>query len=147
VTRSNDSRLDFDTELARSETNDNSVYYVQYAHARICTMLKQASKQGYTDDEAFDATLLSAEKEIELIKKLGEFPQVVETAAEKQAPYQITQYVHRLATLLHSFYNAEKVLDEANLERTKARINLMKAVRITLANALQLIGVSAPESM
>lgn len=147
IARSNDSQLDFDVELAQSETNDNPVYYVQYAHARICTMLAQAEKQEYTVDVESDYSLLTSEKEKELLAKLGSFPSVVADAAAKQEPHQVTQYVFSLATTLHSFYNAEKVLDQDHVERTKARIALMKAVRITLANALTLIGVSAPEKM
>ncbi|MEC2157987.1 arginine--tRNA ligase [Virgibacillus halodenitrificans] len=147
VTRSNDSQLDFDMDLARSQSNDNPVFYVQYAHARICTMLKQAETKGFAVDGEFDTTLLNAEKEMDLLKKLGEFPQTVADAAEKQTPHKVTQYVYDLATLLHSFYNAEKVLDADNKELTQSRIALMKAVRITLQNALDLIGVSAPEKM
>lgn len=147
VTRSNDSPLDFDVELARKQSNDNPVFYVQYAHARICTMLSQAEKQGIQLDDSFDATLLVAEKELDLLAKLGAFPQELVDAAEKELPHQITQYVYDLASLLHSFYNAEKVLDRDNIELTKARIALMKAVQITLVNGLNIIGVSAPEKM
>lgn len=147
VTRSNDSQLDFDMDLARSQSNDNPVFYVQYAHARICTMLKQAESKGHVVEAGYDASLLTAEKEVDLLKKLGEFPQTVADAAEKQTPHKITQYVYDLATLLHSFYNAEKVLDESNKELTHARIALMKAVRTVLQNALKLIAVTAPEKM
>nr|WP_255639699.1 arginine--tRNA ligase [Aquibacillus saliphilus] len=144
--RSSDSHLDFDMDLARSQSNENPVFYVQYAHARISTMLKQAEQKGLADGN-YDGSLLTAEKEEELLKKLGEFAQVVEEAADKRKPHRITQYIFDLASSLHSFYNAEKVLDDNELERTKARIALMKAVKITLANGLALIGVSAPESM
>src|SRR5699024_198088 len=147
ITRSNDTQLDFDMDLARSESNDNPVYYVQYAHARICTMLKQAETKGFRQDGEFDATLLTTAKEMDLIKKLGGFPQMAADAAENYTPHKVTQYVFDLASLLHSFYNAEKVLDPDNNERTHARIALMKAVKITLANALKLIGVTAPEKM
>lgn len=147
VTRSNDSQLDFDMDLARSQSNENPIYYVQYAHARICTMLEQAKNKGFNIESTYDAGLLTAEKEVDLLKKLGEFPQVVAEAAEKQLPHKVTEYVFDLATLLHSFYNAEKVLDQENKERTNARIALMKGVRTTLANGLKLIGVSAPEKM
>ncbi|HLS59925.1 MAG TPA: arginine--tRNA ligase [Virgibacillus sp.] len=147
VTRSNDSQLDFDTELARSQSNDNPVFYVQYAHARICTMLTQAEKQGYDLEADFDATLLTAEKEVDLLAKLGEFPKTLTDAATRYTPHHVTQYVYDLATHLHSFYNAEKVLDPDHVELTKARIALMRAVRITIANGLQLIGVRAPEQM
>lgn len=147
VARSNDSQLDFDMDLARSQSNENPVYYVQYAHARICTMLEQATAKGFEVDAAYDLSQLKAEKEQDLLKKLGEFPQTIADAAEKYAPQRLTNYVFELAALLHSFYNAEKVLDAEAPERTAARIALMKAVRITIANALKLIGVTAPQKM
>lgn len=145
--RSNDSQLDFDIDLARSESNENPVYYVQYAHARICTMVNQAAEKGILVDEDFDEALLTVEKETNLLKQLATFPQVIAEAAEREAPYRVTQYVYDLATHLHSFYNAEVVIDEDNIELTKARIALMKAVQITIANALKIIGVSAPHKM
>lgn len=144
--RSSDSHLDFDMDLARSESNENPVYYVQYAHARICTMLKQAEEKGL-QSESFDGSHLKAEKEEDLLKRLGEFPQIVADAADKRTPHRVTQYAFDLASNLHSFYNAEKVLDESNPTRTAARIALMKAVRTTIDNALKLIGVSAPDQM
>jgi arginyl-tRNA synthetase len=146
VTRSNDSQLDFDIDLARSESNDNPVYYVQYAHARICTMLKQAEAKGFSDEQA-DVSLLTTEKEVDLLKRIGAFPQIVAEAADKQTPHKVTNFVFDLASSLHSFYNAEKVLDGDNPELTSARISLMKAVRVTIQNALRLIGVAAPEKM
>src|SRR5699024_10674956 len=146
VTRSNDSQLDFDIDLARSESNDNPVYYVQYAHARICTMLKQAEAKGFSDEQA-DVSLLTTEKEVDLLKRIGAFPQIVAEAADKQTPHKVTNFVFDLASSLHSFYNAEKVLDGDKPELTSARISLMKAVRVTIQNALRLIGVAAPEKM
>lgn len=144
--RSSDTHLDFDMDLARSESNENPVYYVQYAHARICTMLKQAKEKGFTADHQH-LNLLTAEKEIELLKLLGAFPQEIAIAAKKRLPHRMTQYVFDLSSSLHSFYNAEKVLDAEHQDRTSARIALMEAVKITIANALRLLGVSAPESM
>ena len=146
VTRSNDSHLDFDMNLARSQSNENPVYYVQYAHARICTMLAQAEEKGFTIGEDFDATLLTAEKEMDLLKKLGEFPQIVADAAIKRTPHKVTQYVYDLASRLHSFYNAEKVFSD-DQELTNARLALMQTVKTTIANALKLIGVTAPGKM
>ena len=145
--RSGDSHLDFDMDLARSQSTENPVFYVQYAHARICTMLKQAEEKGWFEDGAVDYSLLESEKEEELLRKLGEFPQVIREAAEKRIPHKVTQYVFDVSTLLHSYYNAEKVLDDEKPEQTKARLAFMKAVRITIANALRLIGVHAPEQM
>lgn len=147
TSRSNDSPLDFDIDLAKKQSNENPVYYVQYAHARICTMLEQAAEKGFELDENFDASVLTNEKELDLLKHIATFPQVVVEAAKKEAPNRITQYVYDLASLLHSFYNAEKVINEDNVTLTKARLALMKAVQITIANALNIIGVSAPEKM
>jgi len=145
--RSADSHLDFDMDLARSETNENPVYYVQYAHARINSMLNQAKAQGYNLNDEYNVSLLTSDKEIDLLRVLGEFPQVIADAADKRIPHKMTQYVFELSSALHSFYNAEKVLDANDVEQTKVRISLMQAVKITLANALKLIGVSAPEKM
>jgi arginyl-tRNA synthetase len=147
VMRSSDTHLDFDMDLAKSQSNENPVYYVQYAYARISTMLAQAAEKGFQTDDAFDASLLTAEKELDLLKRLGEFPQVVADAAEKRMPHRMTQYAFDLASALHSFYNAEKVLNPENEALTKARIALMKAVRITIKNTLKLISVEAPEKM
>ena len=128
--RAGDTHLDFDLDLAVKQSNENPVYYAQYAHARICSILRQAS-----------------EKDIEVLKKLGDFPQIVADAARVRAPHRIANYIQELAATFHSFYNAEKVLDDDNKERSEARLALITAVRITLANALKLIGVSAPEKM
>lgn len=145
--RSSDTHLDFDLDLAVSQSNENPVYYAQYAHARICSILRAGEEQGHTVDTAADFTLVASEKEMDLLKKLGEFPQAVGEAAVKRVPHRITNYIFELASTFHSFYNAEKVLDSEQPERTKARLALVKAVQITLRNALALIGVSAPEKM
>lgn len=147
VMRSSDSHLDFDMDLAKSESNENPVYYVQYAHARICTLLKQAEERGFQADLNYLSTHLMTEKAEDLLKQLGDFPQVVADAATTRAPHRLTQYAFDLAALLHSYYNAEKVLDPDAPEKTKARLSLMQAVKITIANALKLIGVEAPEQM
>ncbi|KZN95282.1 arginine--tRNA ligase [Aeribacillus pallidus] len=147
--RSGDSHMDFDLDLAVSESNENPVYYAQYAHARVCSILRQGNEQGlsYNANESDLLNEIQSEKEIELLKKLGEFPGVVAEAAEKRIPHRITNYIFELASVLHSFYNAEKVLDASNEMKSKARLALMKATQITLKNALTLIGVSAPEKM
>ncbi|TDL72233.1 arginine--tRNA ligase [Rhodococcus qingshengii] len=145
--RSSDTHMDFDLDLAVSESNENPVYYAQYAHARICSILRSGEEQGITVDKNADFSLIGAEKEIELLKKLGEFPQAVGEAAVKRVPHRVTNYIMELASTFHSFYNAEKVLDSEQPERTKARLALIKTVQITLRNALALIGVSAPEKM
>ncbi|MED3728128.1 arginine--tRNA ligase [Priestia filamentosa] len=145
--RSADTHMDFDLDLAVSKSNDNPVYYAQYAHARICSMLRQAEELNISFNKDVDFSLIKAEKEIDLLKKVGEFPQVVGEAALKRIPHRISNYIFDLASALHSFYNAEKVLDKENIETTKARLALIQTVRITLQNALALIGVSAPEKM
>jgi len=146
--RSSDTHMDFDLDLAVSESNENPVYYAQYAHARICSILRAGEEQGVTVAADADFSLVaSSEKEIDLLKKLGEFPSAVGEAAVKRVPHRITNYIFELASTFHSFYNAEKVLDSEQPERTKARLGLIKTVQITLKNALALIGVSAPEKM
>lgn len=145
--RSSDSHLDFDLDLAISHSNENPVYYVQYAYARISSMLKKAEEFEQTGSAGLDLNLLSGEKEIDLLKKLGEFPAVVADSAAKLAIQHIPSYLFELASSLHSFYNAEKVLDEDNVPLSAARVALMKAVRITLKNGMDLIGVAAPEKM
>lgn len=145
--RSQDAHLDFDMDLAVSKSNENPVFYVQYAHARICSIFRQADEQGITlDTTKADFNRMTGEKEIDLLKHLGEFPEEVAGAAEMLAPHRVVRYAHDLASLLHSFYNAERVItDDEGL--THARLALMKAVKITLVNALRLIGVCAPERM
>ncbi|MFY4775291.1 arginine--tRNA ligase [Metabacillus sp. RGM 3146] len=145
--RSADTHMDFDMDLAVSQSNENPVFYAQYAHARICSMLRQGEEKAiaYENNISFSHEL--SEKEIELLKVVGEFPQAVAEAASKRIPHRITNYIYDLSSTLHSFYNAEKVLDPENAEKSRARLALMKATQITLKNALQLIGVSAPEKM
>ncbi len=145
--RSADTHMDFDLDLAVSQSNENPVYYAQYAHARICSILRQAEEKNLTVNGQADFSHISAEKEIDVLKKLGEFPQAIGEAAQKRTPHRITNYIFELASAFHSFYNAEKVLDDEQPEKTKARLALIKTVQITLKNALALIGVSAPEKM
>ncbi|MGM7634772.1 arginine--tRNA ligase [Bacillus sp. Hm123] len=145
--RSGDTHMDFDLDLAVSQSNENPVYYAQYAHARINSILRQGDEQNMHINPEADLSLLVAEKEIDLLKKIGDFPQVVAEAAEKRIPHRIANYTQELAAAFHSFYNAEKVLDPNNKALSEARLALIKAVQITLKNALQLIGVSAPEKM
>jgi len=144
--RSGDTHMDFDLDLAVSQSNENPVYYAQYAHARISSILRQAEEMQLSGEQA-DLRLLKAEKEVDLMKKLGDFPQEVATAAKLRAPHRVANYIQELAAAFHSFYNAEKVLDASNPELSSARIALITATRTTIANALKLIGVSAPERM
>ncbi|RAZ69476.1 arginine--tRNA ligase [Planococcus maitriensis] len=144
--RSGDSHMDFDLDLAVSQSNENPVYYSQYAHARICSILRQAAEQNFTASTGH-LELLTHEKEIEVLKKIGDFPQVIADAAKLRAPHRVTTYIHELASSFHSFYNANKVLDASNEELTRARLALIEGVKTTLANALKTVGVQAPEKM
>ncbi len=144
--RSGDSHMDFDLDLAVSQSNENPVYYSQYAHARINSILRQAEEQGFTASTD-NLDLLVSEKEIDVLKKIGDFPQVVADAAKQRAPHRVTTYIQELASNFHSFYNANKVLDTTNEDMTRARLALITAVKSTIANALKLVGVSAPEKM
>ncbi|MBF0579155.1 arginine--tRNA ligase [Erysipelotrichaceae bacterium RD49] len=140
--RALDSHLDFDLALAVSQTNENPVYYAQYAHARICSILRNAD---YPEPENYEG--LVHEKEIELLKTLAEYPSVIEQTARTRQVHKISHYIQNLASKFHSFYSACKVNDPDNPELSAQRIGLLKAVRIVLADALSLIGVNAPESM
>ncbi|KAA0955693.1 arginine--tRNA ligase [Sporosarcina sp. ANT_H38] len=144
--RSGDSQMDFDLDLAISQSNENPVYYAQYAHARISSILRQADENGMAASVEH-VSLLQAEKELELLKKIGDFPQVISDAARMRSPHRVATYIQELAATFHSFYNAEKVLDPDNRELSEARLALITVTRTTIANALKLIGVSAPEKM
>ncbi|UOB20367.1 arginine--tRNA ligase [Macrococcus armenti] len=144
--RSPDSHFDFDMELAKSESSDNPVYYAQYAHARICSMLRQAKEQSITPSTNVNYALITNDKAFELLKRVADFESVIAQAAEHRAPHRITNYIQDLAAHFHKFYNAEKVLTD-DLEKSRAHVALIEAVRITLQNALTLVGVSSPEQM
>ncbi|TSI07469.1 arginine--tRNA ligase [Lysinibacillus sp. BW-2-10] len=141
-----DSHMDFDLDLAVSQSNENPVYYAQYAHARICSILRSAEEQGFASSLE-NLNLLTDEKSEDVLKKVGSFPQVVADAAKHRTPHRVANYIQELAAAFHSFYNAEKVLNPENKELTEARLALISSVRVTLANALRLIGVAAPEKM
>ncbi|NLC33747.1 MAG: arginine--tRNA ligase [Erysipelothrix sp.] len=143
VDRAPDSPMTIDLDLALQKTNENPVYYAQYAHARMNSILVQGEK--YEVANSFE--LINHEKEVELIKHLNEFTNVVSDAAKSQLPNKISNYISRLANLFHSFYGANKVLDESNVVLTEQRLGLVLAAKIVLKNALNLIGVSAPDSM
>ncbi len=146
VMRSSDSHLDFDLDLAKSHTNDNPVYYVQYAHARICSIFRQLEVPTPQTAALEELKPLQAPAELELIRKLADFPEEVILAARDLAPHRLTHYLHEVAGLFHSFYNAHRIKGESP-EIMQARLILIAAARIVLANGLGLIGVLAPESM
>lgn len=146
--RSADSSLDFDLELAKQQSSDNPVYYVQYAHARISSILRTAEKEGIRipNISDVDLSLIVHPSEIELIKKLAEWPELIERSATNYEPHRLTSYSTDLAALFHAFYRDCRVLGEAP-ELMAARLTLVQAVRIVLANALKMMGISAPERM
>ena len=143
VQRAVDTHFDFDLGLARKQSNDNPVYYAQYAHARMCSILRQAPDM--KDAENYD--LLTHEKEIALMKYINEFTNVVADAAKTRSPHKVCNYIQKLASYFHSFYNACKVIDMEHEELSAQRLALLKATKITLKNALELIGVEAIEKM
>lgn len=142
VMRSADSHLDFDMDLAKAENSENPVFYVQYAHARIASILRQ--QEGESKDA--DLSLLTHEAEVQLIEKLAELPSMIIHAAESREPHRLCAYAHELASLFHSFYGKCRVLN-IEPELSRARLELMRATKITLSNVLGMIGVSAPERM
>jgi arginyl-tRNA synthetase len=148
VNRKCDSHLDFDLEVAKQTSSDNPVYYVQYAHARICSILREAESRGVSmpDIASVDLGLLSDPSETRLLKEISRFPEEVERAAMNLEPHRIAFYATSLAEAFHSFYNTLKVLGEAP-DIMKSRLILAEASRVTIANALKLLGVSAPEKM
>ena len=145
VCKAASSRFDFDLDLATSKSNDNPVFYAQYAHARMCSILAQAKKLDIELTDHFE--LIKEDKEIELVKHINEFRNVIIDSATSRAPHKIANYIQKLAQLFHSFYGECKVLDVENKELSAQRLALVEATRITLRNALNLIGVSAPEKM
>ncbi len=146
IMRNPDSHLDFDLDLAKEQSSDNPVYYVQYAHARINSILKATGKAVPKAAEC-DLTLLKEEAELELIRKIANLPTEIAYAAEQLEPYRMARYATELATLFHSFYNSCRVINEDDEALTNARLVLVNAARITLRNVLTMLGVSAPERM
>lgn len=150
-----DSPIDLDLDVWTRRSNDNPVFYVQYAHARIASLLRNAADLGATpsfqvDGDGFDPSLLSHEREADLLKALAEYPQIVATAAELREPHRVARYLEDLAGAWHRFYDAARVLpqgDEPVTELTRARLWLVEAARIVFVNGLRLLGVSAPERM
>jgi arginyl-tRNA synthetase len=148
VARAPSSQLTFDIDLAISQSNDNPVYYIQYAHARVCSVQRKLIEQNlsWTDVDANTLELLVEDSEKALMKRLSQYPEVVTNATHNFTPHTIANYLRELAGEFHSFYNACIVLDE-NTELRNARISLSIAVKQVLQNGLRLLGVSAPEKM
>lgn len=143
ISRAASSHLDFDLDLAGKMESSNPVYYAQYAHARLSQVLEKGKDIALD----YDGKLLKEEKELNLLKIISDFPKEVATGAKERAPYKITNYIQKLATSIHEFYSECRIYDESNLELTSSRLALAKASKIVMKNALEVIGVSAPEKM
>lgn len=149
VMRKSEQHIDFDLDLAVSQSKDNAVYYIQYAHARICRMLEKAIATGVNFDAVAARSLaakLELDAETEILAKLAAYPEIVVRAANSYEPHQVGNYLKELAALFHGWYNENKVLGD-DAELTQARLLLSVNVRQVLRNGLELLGVSAPESM
>lgn len=146
--RRSDSQLDFDLELAKRQSNDNPVFYVQYAHARVCSINRNAAEQSVSLPQPGEANLtqLVLEEELALAKYLARYPETVISAARQCEPHRVVYYLQELASQFHSYYNKQRVLVE-DAATTQARLYLVNGVRTVLANALNLLGVDAPERM
>jgi arginyl-tRNA synthetase len=145
-----DSSIDIDLDLLTRHTNDNPVYYVQYAHARIAGVVRNAIESGVRREDAFDPSLLDHETESMLLAALGEFGRVIAQAGELREPHRVARYLEELAGLLHRWYDACRVTprsDEAVTDTHRTRLWLAEATRTVLANGLGLLGVSAPDRM
>lgn len=140
-----ETHMNFDLGLAEERSQKNPVYYVQYAHARLCSILRKAEEEGISDEG--DLSLLVHPKERELIRELQFFPELIETVATDFSVHKLPQYAMKIADKFHSFYDACRVIDAENKEMTKARLQLVQATKIVLAETLSLMGISAPEKM
>ena len=149
IMRSNEQHLDFDLELAKSKSNENPVYYIQYAHARIASVFRQLDEKNLTYEKNSgnkNLTLLKSMKEKNIMSLLSRYPETLELSANNRAPHNLAQYLRDLATEFHSYYNDSTfIVDESNIRN--ARLTLIKATQIVLYNGLKLLGVSAPEIM
>jgi arginyl-tRNA synthetase len=147
VMRKPDSQLVFDIDLAKQQSSDNPVYYVQYAHARIHGIFAAATERGVVPDfSEVDLSLLDTAEELAIIKALASFPDLVLGSAASFEPHRITFYLTELASLLHAFYTRHRVIGD-DPAMTTARLFLLKCVALTIRNALTLLGISAPEKM
>lgn len=146
LSRTADSQMDFDLELAQKQSADNPVYYVQYAHARIASILRLAEERGISYEDG-DVSLLTAEPELTLIRKMLLLPEIVEIVAGTLEPHHLTYYAQELATVFHSFYKQCRVVSQDEVALTKARLRLVAAAKLVLAKTLHLMGMTAPDKM
>ena len=149
LTRKTDSHLDFDLDIAKEQSRENPVYYVQYAHARIASIFREAESRSipFPTKETVQIDLLDLEEEQNIIKALAKFPELIEEAALAYEPHRLTFYLQDLAGLLHNYYFKHRIIDAEDPARTGARLFLMKQVKTVIQSALKVLGVSAPEKM
>jgi arginyl-tRNA synthetase len=149
LTRKTDSHLDFDLDIAKEQSRENPVYYVQYAHARISSVFREAGSRGLAAPtrEAVKIDLLDLEEEQNIIKALAKYPELIEEAALAYEPHRLTFYLQDLAGLLHNYYFKHRIIDAEDGARTGARLFLMKQVKTVIQSALKILGVTAPEKM
>jgi arginyl-tRNA synthetase len=147
ASRSATSAIDFDIELAKKQSAENPVYYVQYAHARIAAIVRRAVETGLVPAPSLPPAALDGAPEAALVRAITRFPEVVEDAVRAEETHGVTAYATELATTFHAFYRDARVVDPAEPERSAARLALAQAARVTLANALDLLGITAPERM
>ena len=147
ILRKSEQHMDFDLDLAKSKTNENPVFYIQYAHARICSVFRQANEKGFESNlEDANLSLLTEEVEKNILRELSRYKSVIESAAIQYEPHQLAYYLRDLATQFHSYYNAcTFILEDQDL--TQARLSLIHAAKQILRNGLSILGVGAPESM
>ncbi len=146
IMRSIDSHLNFDLGLAKKQSDENPVYYLQYAHARIASIIRHAESVGIDRNVPADLSLLNQAEEISLMKKLADFPDIVESCAATFEPHRLAEYLHDVAGQFHKFYHFHKVVTE-DIPLTAARMSLCVATKIVLANGFSILGISAPERM
>ena len=149
LNRTNNSHLDFDIKLAVTRANDNPSFYVQYAHARCCSIFREMKERAIDQlpINQVDLSLLTIDEETQIIRKMADYPEVVQDAAKEREPYRIPKYLYELASQFHAFYNKFRVLDMEHQDLMHSRLVLVRCVQIVISNGLKLLGISAPEKM
>jgi len=148
LTRRSDSHLDFDLDVAKEQSRENPVYYVQYAHARLASIFREAEARAVTvpKRETVELTLIDLEEEKNIIKMLSKYPEVIEEAAQAYEPHRLTFYLQDLASLLHNYYFKHRIITD-DIARTGVKLFVMKQVKTVIQGALRILGVNAPERM
>ena len=146
IMRGVNSHLNFDLNLAEDQSDKNPVFYLQYAHARICSILHRTKDLNKKSLKDFDSNLLNKESELNLLKQISDFPTVINNACTKLEPQSISIYLNEIASDFHKFYNDCKVISNDS-EKTKSRLALISATKVVLKNGLSILGISAPEKM